>query len=98
MDSLIAPCGLDCSKCGAFIAKQNNDDEIRKETAVEWSKKHNVEIDPKNINCDGCLSKTGEHFGYCNVCKIRLCAIANDLEDCKKCSEYKCTLVTNMFG
>ena len=97
MINLTAPCGLDCSKCGAFIAKQNNDDELRKETAIKWSKEHNVEIDPKKINCDGCLSLTGEHFGYCNVCEIRLCAIEKNINVCNKCKEYKCEKITKIF-
>ena len=35
---MIAYCGLDCSKCGAFLATQANDDALRAKTSEEWSK------------------------------------------------------------
>jgi hypothetical protein len=89
MKNLTAPCGLDCSKCGAYIAKQTNDDDVRKKTAEQWSKEHSVNIEPKDINCDGCLAENGQ-FGYCNVCEIRLCSLNKQIKDCKTCKDYKC--------
>ena len=39
MKQLIAYCGLDCEKCDAYIATQNNDQALREKTArpSEWS-------------------------------------------------------------
>ena len=51
---MIAYCGLNCSKCEAYIATQENDDQKREETAQIWSKLYMVEINPDQINCDGC--------------------------------------------
>ena len=35
MDKMIAHCGLDCTKCDAYIATINNDDELRESVANE---------------------------------------------------------------
>ena len=57
MDKLIAPCGIDCSKCGAYIAKKNNDDALRKSTAEEWSKIHGGSF--KISDLSGTVNKVG---------------------------------------
>ena len=44
MNKMIAFCGLDCTKCDAYIATQTNDDALRAQTAKLWSKLNNVEI------------------------------------------------------
>jgi hypothetical protein len=98
MSDLMAPCGLDCSKCGAYIARKNNDDALRKSTAEEWSKIHNVEIKPEEVNCDGCLTDSECKIGHCNVCEIRNCSFEKALTDCNQCSEYKCAIHVKYFG
>ncbi|HQJ56387.1 MAG TPA: DUF3795 domain-containing protein [Caldisericia bacterium] len=37
MEKMMAYCGFDCTKCPAYIAKKENDDELRIRTAKEWS-------------------------------------------------------------
>jgi len=37
-DEMLAYCGLVCTDCNAYIAKQNDDDELRRKTAEEWSR------------------------------------------------------------
>ena len=54
MKEFIAYCGLDCETCEARIATINNDNELRRKVAEEWSKLNNVEITPEMINCSGC--------------------------------------------
>ena len=46
-------CGIDCSKCDAYIATITNDNELKKKTARLWSKLNNAKILPENINCNG---------------------------------------------
>ena len=58
MKQLIGCCGLDCEKCGAYIATVNNDDEMRKQTAKLWSEWNNTEIPPEAINCTGCRTES----------------------------------------
>jgi len=54
MDKMIGYCGVDCSKCVPYIAKKENNDDLRKQYAEEQSKFFEMEIPPENINCDGC--------------------------------------------
>ena len=104
MTTIIGFCGVDCGKCAAFIAKQENNDELRREYAEEQSKFFEMVISPESINCDGCLSE-GEHLGYCSVCEIRRCCKEKNVENCAYCDEYVCeelgkvyTVMCEVFG
>jgi hypothetical protein len=87
---MTAFCGITCSECGAFIATQNDDNEKRAEVAQLWSKQHNVELKPEDINCDGCISDSDRRMGYCQVCEIRKCGKQKNLQNCACCDEYAC--------
>ena len=54
MNNYIAYCGLNCETCDARIATVNNDDELRKKVAKEWSELNKVTITLDMINCTGC--------------------------------------------
>jgi hypothetical protein len=87
---MTAYCGIDCSKCGAFIATATNDDALRAKTSAEWSKAYGVEIAPETINCTGCKGE-GVKFNYCeNMCDIRKCATGRSVGTCADCSDYAC--------
>ena len=96
MERIVAYCGIECSKCPAFIAKKENNDELRKKTAEEWSKQFNETITPESINCDGCIS-TGQHISYCNVCEIRKCGLEKKVENCAYCDDYICENLDKWF-
>ncbi|NQU83841.1 MAG: DUF3795 domain-containing protein [Parcubacteria group bacterium] len=82
-------CGLDCTECPAFIARENNDDKLRKKTAEKWAKEFNApEIKPENINCLGCLSLFEPLFNHCKVCEVRKCGLERKLKNCGECREY----------
>jgi len=40
-------CGIDCASCPAFIAHRDNNDSLREETAIQWSKQYQADIKPK---------------------------------------------------
>ncbi|MBE6528833.1 MAG: DUF3795 domain-containing protein [Thermoplasmata archaeon] len=87
MNQFIAYCGLDCSKCEAYIATANNDDGLRRKVAKEWSELNNVEITPEMINCDGCRTG-GRKTVFCDsLCPIRQCALKKGCETCGQCGE-----------
>ena len=89
MKDYIAYCGLNCEYCEAYIATKNNDDELRKKVAEEWSKLNNVEITPEMINCEGCR-RNGVKTPFCDsLCPIRQCALKKKYETCGDCQELE---------
>jgi hypothetical protein len=87
---IIAYCGITCSECPAYIATQKNDDALRAETARKWSEMFKADIQPADINCDGCPSDSGRVFNYCAVCEIRKCAREKKAATCAACPDYSC--------
>ncbi len=89
MKNFIAYCGLDCEKCEARLATINNDNELRKKVATEWSKLNNITITPEMINCEGCRID-GKKTVFCDkLCQIRQCAMNKKYETCGDCNEMK---------
>ncbi|MFH0790045.1 MAG: DUF3795 domain-containing protein [Candidatus Omnitrophota bacterium] len=87
---MMAYCGLDCSKCEAYLATQANDDNRRAEVAKEWSEHYKADIKPEQINCDGC-SSGGKKFFYCSdICELRKCCLNRGIENCAVCDKYIC--------
>ena len=86
MKQLIAYCGINCEKCEAYIATQNNDNALREKVARLWSEMNGVEITPEMINCDGCRVN-GVKTPFCDkYCQIRQCALVKAFETCGDCS------------
>ena len=90
MDEIIGYCGILCSKCPAYIAKQENNEELRKKTAEEWSKQFEHTFGPEDVNCDGCIETDGVHIGYCSMCEIRKCGQEREVTNCAYCDDYGC--------
>ena len=87
MKNNIAYCGLDCSKCEAYIATVNDDNGLREKVAKLWSELNGVQITPQMINCTGCR-EDGVKTVYCeSLCAIRQCAIKKALCTCGDCAE-----------
>jgi hypothetical protein len=97
MEKMVAYCGITCTDCGAFIATQNDDDAKRREVAEQWTKQFNVDINPQDINCDGCLTKTGRIVNYCNICEIRKCGAERGVVNCAYCDDYACDRLEKFF-
>jgi hypothetical protein len=98
MNEMIAFCGLDCHQCGAFLATRENDDAKRREVAEFWSKEFGANIQPQDINCDGCLSEGGVLFHHCEVCEIRKCGVDKAVENCAYCAEFACDKLENFLS
>ena len=87
---MIAYCGMDCLKCECFIATQENNDQQRKEVAVSWSAKYQVDIKAEQINCHGCKSTGLKFFFTESICEIRKCNIEKGTANCAECQSYIC--------
>ena len=98
MQDIVAICGLTCTECPAFLATQNDSDEERKRVAETWSKEYNSDINPEDINCDGCLPGQSRYFQHCFECDIRACGIARGLENCAHCDDYACEKLERFLG
>ena len=87
---MIAYCGIVCTGCPAYLATQNDDDQLRAETATQWSQMFNTELDPEEINCYGCQSEGQKIIGYAAVCLVRKCGREKGIENCAFCDDYTC--------
>lgn len=98
MNRLIACCGLDCEICEARIATVQNDEDLRKKVACEWSNLNNAEILPEHINCMGCRMD-GVKTVFCSeYCDIRRCVLSKGIETCGDCAEIlHCPTVGRIF-
>ncbi len=96
MEKIISACGLICSDCLAYRATQQDDDNLRKQTAELWSNIYGANILSKDINCNGCMTD-GVKFSHCNECDMRECAIAEDVENCGQCRDYPCQTISDFF-
>jgi len=93
----IASCGLDCSKCPAFIATKENDDNIRKEVAQKWETDYKMDIDYKKINCVGC-SNEGEKIDFCkSMCEVKKCCTEKKLNNCGECEDFSCDTLNDHY-
>jgi hypothetical protein len=96
MKKMTACCGLECTACAAFIATQEDNEELRTETAALWGRQLDVEVDPQSISCDGCLSN-GRHLDYCGMCGIRKCCLEKNIQNCAQCDQYICDTLAKGF-
>ncbi|MCK5024620.1 MAG: DUF3795 domain-containing protein [Thermoplasmata archaeon] len=97
MDKIIGYCGLICTECPAYLAKQNDDNDLRIKTAEDWSGMYGADIKPENINCQGCTTE-GVKFAHCNKCEMRACGMARGVINCGQCDEYACDKLEEFFG
>lgn len=95
-DEMIAYCGLVCTECPAYIATQTDDLELRIKTAKGWSTK-DFKIDADDIICDGCLAVEKRQNMFCSECKVRMCGLERDVENCSFCEEYACESLGNLW-
>ncbi|NPE27335.1 DUF3795 domain-containing protein [Methanococcoides sp. SA1] len=94
---MLAPCGLLCDKCEAFIATQNNDEKAFAIIAEKWSKLYNAQVEIDHLYCDGCTAN-GRKSYYCgNLCEIKKCVDEKQLADCGKCDSFACEKLESIY-
>jgi hypothetical protein len=91
MNTLIAPCGLDCAKCEAYTLTQANDLPGLEALVTRWRVEFKApEMTVRDVTCDGCLAASGRVGGYCAICEVRKCAVGRGLQTCASCGDYGC--------
>lgn len=90
---LIAPCGLDCSKCDGYIATQSGDPQKVQAVADDWSKRYQAEIKTEHVWCDGCTANGRKSYHCAALCEIRKCCVKNKFASCIECDQFACTLL-----
>ena len=87
---MIAYCGIDCSKCGSYLATQSGKHEELEKVAVRLAKLYQAEVKPEYVICDGCRTG-GRHSYFCsNTCKMRGCCIERGFYFCIECKDFPC--------
>ena len=90
MTKNIAKCGCDCFNCPTYRDNIKSIDE-RKICSSGWEKYLNIKLSPERLReCDGCSISDDERKIYYLNCKIRKCAIINEIDNCAYCKGYPC--------
>lgn len=90
MKEIIAYCGINCTECPIYIATQNNDEKLRKETAEKY------ELKFEDCYCDGCSTDGKRLATFCNKCEVRICTNKKKVENCAYCDDYPCQTLTKL--
>jgi predicted small metal-binding protein len=99
MGRTIAPCGLVCSDCDAYVATQANDLEALERLAQHAREAFGMEdATAETTMCDGCLADDGRQIRYCATCEIRACAMERSVVNCAHCTEYACEKLEGFFA
>jgi len=85
--SLIAPCGIDCSTCSIYRAK--DEPEVMKEILDWFRNVRKVELSPEQVRCEGCLGDRAKHWSA--DCDILQCSVDNrKINSCSDCGDFPC--------
>jgi hypothetical protein len=99
MTEMIAPCGLNCAGCEAYIATVANDQAELEKIAAKWRTEYNApDITVAGVTCLGCASSTGPWCGHCAECEIRACAQGRGYVTCAECADYPCEQLTGFLA
>ena len=86
----MAYCGFDCGKCPIYIATAEDSDAMRETLAKKLSTPEK-QLTKEDINCSGCKGDVRYINPFCNVCRIRCCAVEHGVGyNCGECAEYPC--------
>ena len=86
-DSMIAPCGIDCSECE--ILRAANDPQLAEETAKRWRETWQPKADASWFVCQGCRGDRAKC--WTDDCKIYACCVEErGLDSCSVCGSFPC--------
>ena len=87
MESMIAPCGMDCAQCPIFIAAR--DPVAAERLAQAWHSSGHPDAKPSWFRCQGCRGDRSVRWS--EPCGISQCCVDDkDLDFCYECNEFPC--------
>ena len=90
MKNNIAKCGCDCYNCSTYKENIRTNEDGNK-CSAGWEKFLDIKLSPEKLRlCDGCSVPDSERKTYYLNCKIRKCAMINEIENCAFCAGFPC--------
>ncbi|MBU3949058.1 MAG: DUF3795 domain-containing protein, partial [Proteobacteria bacterium] len=89
-NSMIAYCGIDCSKCPSYLATQSGKHQELEKVAKSLEKVYRTEVKPEYVICDGCRSEGRLSYFCRNKCKMRKCCTDKGFHSCIECFDFPC--------
>jgi hypothetical protein len=86
MNEVLSYCGYRCDHCPAYRGNLNTPDD-REEVSEAWAKYYDFHVEPRDVDCDGCLEARSAPNPKC---RVRPCAIEKALANCAKCADFIC--------
>lgn len=86
-EALIAPCGLDCSKCDIYRARS---EPVIMAEVLEWfERERNLRLKPEQIRCGTCLGDRSRHWSPgCGI--LKCCVDDKGFMSCAECRDMPC--------
>ena len=81
-------CGHDCARCITYIATQNSDDHLRKQSQEYYKETLGIDVPLEKFNCKG--GRSEDVFELCMACPFKKCCQINGVNACNKCQYYPC--------
>ena len=88
-------CGVNCEKCGVYIAAVTSDEHLKEKMAKEWGALYKRAFKTEDISCEGC--KSGIVFTLCARCDIKTCNESRDIDNCGECAVFPCDRIQRFF-
>ncbi len=89
MPERMSACGVLCSGCPAYRAKQKGIAHQRR-TAAAWARIYGLRQKPGAISCGGCQAAEDEVFHTCRRCTARRCCVGRGFASCAECDTRPC--------
>ena len=71
MNQIRGFCNRICNECPVFKATKADDDQERASMAAAVSIMFDLDFNPDDVNCDGCIVQGGTLYKFCMKCAIR---------------------------
>jgi hypothetical protein len=90
MTNSISKCGCICINCPTYRDNITTI-EKRRNCSFGWKKYLNIKLNPEKLRaCDGCSIDDSERKTYYLNCKLRKCAMINEIDNCAYCTGFPC--------